>query len=53
MFETPISVNRKEGNDQESIQLANTFRPRHQRVNRATVQFLSFSPDGSKFKTAQ
>ena len=29
-----VNLNRKEGNDQESIQLTNTFRPRHERKRR-------------------
>ena len=31
-------ANRKEGNDQESIQLPNTFRPRHQRTRRTHLK---------------
>ena len=33
-----VSVNRKEGNDQESIQLPKTFRPKHPRERRTHLK---------------
>ena len=35
---TEMFINKTEGNDQESIQLPNTFRPRHQRKNKTHLQ---------------
>ena len=37
-FRTGIAMSRKEGNDQESVQLPNAFRPRHQRERRAYLK---------------